>query len=196
MKSNLRRIDMQTIESSFVGIYEVKKSKFIAHLVPIEQYEGLQAKLKAQHPKARHVVYALRYLNEFDQIVENSSDDEEPKGAAGVPSLNVLRGQELINVALLTVRYFGGIKLGIGGMARAYASAVKEVLAVADIKKYEKEFRYDFETSYGEVQKREYLLNKLEITHVERDFLGDKVVWRIEATQEKLDALKVLLAKS
>ena len=187
---------MQTIENSFVERYEVKKSKFIAHLVPIEEYKGLQAKLKEEHPKARHVVYALRYLNEFDQIVENSSDDEEPKGAAGVPSLNVLRGKELINVAVLTVRYFGGIKLGIGGMARAYASAVKEVVEVADIKKYEKEFSYEFSSTYSDVQKREYVLNKLEISQVEREFLGDKVAWKIKTTQEKLEELKALLAKS
>ena len=187
---------MQTIENSFVGRYEVKKSKFIAHLVPIEEYKGLQAKLKEEHPKARHVVYALRYLNEFDQIVENSSDDEEPKGAAGVPSLNVLRGKELINVAVLTVRYFGGIKLGIGGMARAYASAVKEVVEVADIKKYEKEFSYEFSSTYSDVQKREYVLNKLDISQVEREFLGDKVAWKIKTTQEKLEEFKALLAKS
>jgi len=186
---------MQTIESSFVGTYEVKKSKFIAHLVPMSDYKGLQAKLKAEHPKARHVVYALRYLNEFDQIVENSSDDEEPKGAAGVPSLNVLRGQELINVALLTVRYFGGTKLGIGGMARAYASAVKEVVSVADIKKYEKEFVYEFDSSYSDVQKRDYVLNKLEIFQVEREFLGDRVAWKIKSTQEKIEELKALLTK-
>ncbi|CAA6805697.1 MAG: FIG000605: protein co-occurring with transport systems (COG1739) [uncultured Sulfurovum sp.] len=187
---------MKTIEQSYIGTYEVKKSKFIAHLVPIVQYKGLQAKLKAEHPKARHVVYALRYLNEFDQVVENSSDDEEPKGAAGVPALNVLRGTELINMAVLVVRYFGGTKLGIGGMARAYASAVKEVVSVANIKKYEKEFTYKFDCAYSEVQKREYLLNKLEIFQVEREFLGDKVSWEIKTTQEKLEEFKALLTKS
>jgi uncharacterized YigZ family protein len=187
---------MQTVEKSFVGKYEVKKSKFIAHLVPIADYKGLQEKLRAEHPKARHVVYALRYLNEFDQVVENSSDDEEPKGAAGVPSLNVLRGKELINIAVLTVRYFGGTKLGIGGMARAYASAVKEVVSLAHITKYEKEFTYEFETSYSDVQKREYILNKLEIFQVECDFLGDRVAWKITSSQEKLDAFKALLTKS
>jgi uncharacterized YigZ family protein len=181
---------MRTIKKSFTGTYEVKKSKFIAHLVPMSQYKGLQAKLKAEHPKARHVVYALRYLNEFDQVVENSSDDEEPKGAAGVPSLNVLRGEELINVAVLTVRYFGGTKLGIGGMARAYASAVKEVVSVADIIKYEKEHLFEFNTSYSNVQRTEYMLKKLEIVQVERQFLGDKVTWSIKANEEKLNEFK------
>ena len=187
---------MQTVEESFVGNYEVKKSKFIAHLVPIAHYKGLQEKLRAEHPKARHVVYALRHMNEFDQIVENSSDDEEPRGAAGVPSLNVLRGEELINVAVLIVRYFGGTKLGIGGMARAYASAVKEVVAVADMNKYEKEFTYEFDSTYSDVQKREYVLNKLEIFQVEREFLGDRVAWKIKGSEEKLEEFKALLTKS
>ena len=165
---------MQTVEESFVGTYEVKRSKFITHIVPISKYKGLQEKLKVEHPKSRHTVYALRYINEYDQIVENSSDDGEPKGAAGLPSLNVLRGEELVNVAILTVRYFGGIKLGIGGMARAYASAVKEAVAVADIIKYEKE----------------YLLKILGIEQVSRDFLADKVVWKIITNEKKLNSFK------
>ncbi|HSR74465.1 MAG TPA: YigZ family protein, partial [Sulfurovum sp.] len=83
--------------------------------MPIADFEGLQSKLKVEHPKANHVVYALRYLNEFDQVVENFSDDGEPKGCAGTPALNVLRGEGLVNCAVLIVRYFGGIKLGTGG---------------------------------------------------------------------------------
>ena len=181
---------MKTIEKSFKATYESKRSKFICHLVPIAEYEGLQERLKAENPKSNHTVYALRYLNAFDQIVENSSDDGEPKGAAGVPSLNVLRGEELIDVAILTVRYFGGIKLGVGGMARAYASAVKEVIASADITPYEKEYSYAFESSYSDVQKRAYLLNKLEIFKVERHFLGDRVSWSIIANEEKLNKFK------
>jgi len=181
---------MQTIEESFVATYEVKRSKFICHLVPISKFDGLQERLKAQNPKSNHTVYALRYLNEFDQIVENSSDDGEPKGAAGVPSLNVLRGEELVNVAVLTVRYFGGIKLGVGGMARAYAAAVKEVLRVANVVPYEKEFGYDFKSSYSEIQRVEYLLKKLEITQVEREFLGNRVAWSIRANEEKLNRFK------
>jgi len=181
---------MQTVQETFVANYEVKRSKFITHLVPIEEFNGLQEKLKEQNPKANHVIYALRYLNEFDQVVENSSDDGEPKGGAGVPSLNVLRGEEMVNVAILTVRYFGGIKLGVGGMARAYASAVKEVLSQANIVKYEKEFSYEFDSSYSDVQKREYILKKLEITKVEREFLADRVAWKIQANEKKLNQFK------
>ena len=66
---------MYTVVGNAEATVEVKQSKFIAHLVPILACEGLQEKLREAHPKSRHVVYALRYLNENDQIVENSSDD-------------------------------------------------------------------------------------------------------------------------
>lgn len=181
---------MQTIDESYQYTTEVNRSKFITHLVPISEYEGLQAKLKAQHPKANHVVYALRYLNEFDQIVENFSDDGEPKGCAGTPALNVLRGTELINGAVLIVRYFGGIKLGTGGMARAYALAAKEVLSVSSLVPYEKEISYTFKTSYCDVDKTLYRLKQLEFSKYERDFCKDSVEWTIIGSEEKIEKLK------
>ena len=169
-------IIVQTVETSFNSITEVNRSKFITYLVPFAEFEGLQDRLKKENPKANHVVYALRYLNEFDQIVENASDDGEPKGCAGTPALNVMRGDELINCAILIVRYFGGIKLGTGGMARAYAQAVKDVLDVAQIQAYKKQLLYTFETSYSEVDLTLYRLKQLELTNYEREFGMDKVV--------------------
>jgi uncharacterized YigZ family protein len=181
---------MKTVEKEIISIYEIKKSKFITHLVPISEFEGLQDRLKAQHPKARHVVYALRYLNEFDQIVENLSDDGEPKGSSAQPALNVLRGEEMINVALLIVRYFGGIKLGIGGLVRAYGNATKEVIAEANAIIYEKMLKYSFKTTYSDIQKTEYLLNKCEIIDIKREFLNDGVEWNIYTTRQKIDKFK------
>ena len=181
---------MQSIETSFTVTTEVNRSKFITHLVPIADYEGLQAKFKVAHPKANHVVYALRYLNEFDQIVENSSDDGEPKGCAGVPALNVLRGENLVNCAVLIVRYFGGIKLGTGGMARAYALAVKNVVKEADILLYEKESSYVFSTSYSEVDKTLHTLKKLGISQYERNFGMDSVKWKIVGSEERIEKFK------
>jgi len=181
---------MYTLSSSAIITTEVNRSKFIAHLVPMSEYKGLQEKLKKEHPKANHVVYALRYLNEFGQIVENSSDDGEPKGCAGVPALNVLRGEELINCAVLIVRYFGGIKLGTGGMARAYALAVKNVLKEAKLVPYEKEIIYMFSTNYNEVDKTLYRLKQLDLTKYERDFCVDKVVWKLTGSEEKIEVFK------
>ncbi len=183
---------MQAIEVSNKYTTEVNRSKFITHLVPISEYEGLQNRLKAEHPKANHVVYALRYLNEFEQVVENSSDDGEPKGCAGVPALNVLRGKDMINCAVLIVRYFGGIKLGTGGMARAYALAVKNVLKEANLISYEKETEYRFETSYSDVNKTLYRFKQLGLVQYERDFGVDGVRWKIIGSEEKIDKFKNL----
>jgi len=177
---------MQTVKQSCIHPTEVKRSKFIAHLVPIDEYDGLQERLKREHPKANHVVYALRYLNEFDQIVENSSDDGEPKGCAGVPALNVMRGEALINCAVLIVRYFGGIKLGTGGMARAYALAVKNVLEKAEILPYEKETVYEFTSDYSMVDKILYSLKQHGIVQFEREFRMSEVYWKIKASEEKI----------
>jgi len=180
---------MKCINGYYVHTTEVNRSKFIAHLVPISEYEGLQQRLKQEHPKANHVVYALRYLNEYDQIVENSSDDGEPKGCAGVPALNVLRGEELINCAVLIVRYFGGIKLGTGGMARAYALAVKNVLAISELLSYEKQIKYRFKTAYSEINKTLYTLKQTGITVYERDFGVDGVEWKVWADEKKIEIL-------
>ena len=181
---------MKTVKESFCHTTEVNRSKFITYLIPISEYEGLYQKLKKEHPKANHVVYALRYLNEFDQIVENASDDGEPKGCAGVPTLNVLRGEELINVAILTIRYFGGIKLGTGGMARAYALSVKNVLSNASLMPYEKQSVYMFSTAYNEVDRTLYKLKQLGITKYERDFGTDSVDWKVMGSKEKVERLK------
>ena len=181
---------MNTIEKDYSSTTEVNRSKFITHFVPISEYKGLQQKLKAEHPKANHVVYALRYLNEFEQVVENSSDDGEPKGCAGVPALNVLRGEELINCAVLIVRYFGGIKLGTGGMARAYAKAVKDVLNESFLIHYEKEVGYTFETSYSDVDKIVYRLKQLGIAQYEREFGIESVKWEIKGSEEKIEEFK------
>ncbi len=183
---------MQTIETSFSTTTEVNRSKFITYLVPIVEYTGLQEKLKREHPKANHVVYALRYLNAFDQIVENASDDGEPKGCAGIPTLNVLRGEALINVAILTVRYFGGIKLGTGGMARAYALSAKNVLANALLIPYEKQSEYIFSTEYNEVDRTLYKLKQLGITKYERDFGIDSVDWKVTGSEESIEKFKTM----
>lgn len=181
---------MKTVTSVFEFTTEVNKSKFIAYLVPISNYDGLQAQLKQDNPKANHVVYSLRYLNEYEQVVENFSDDGEPKGCAGVPSLNVLRGEDMINCAVLIVRYFGGIKLGTGGMARAYALAVKNVLKVSQLEEYIKEYSYSFETTYSNVEKTMYKLKQLDIENIKRDFGVESVEWTILASEDKLARFK------
>ena len=71
---------LKYVQNEFENCYEEKKSKFIAFFMPYDKFDVVMKNLKDKHPKARHFVYAYRYLNEFEQIVENCSDDGEPRG--------------------------------------------------------------------------------------------------------------------
>lgn len=108
----------------------VKKSRFIACVEPVDgraQALARVAQLKAEHPDARHVCWALLAGGQ-----SAANDDGEPGGTAGRPMLDVLRHQDLQGVLATVVRYFGGVKLGAGGLVRAYTDAVAQALLGAD----------------------------------------------------------------
>lgn len=106
--------------------YIVKKSKFIAYYYfvknPSEVVTIFEC-LKKEHKKAKHIPYAYK----IDTMIKKS-DDKEPSGTSGAPILSVIEKNELNNAAIFVVRYFGGIKLGSGGLYRAYLSAAKECI--------------------------------------------------------------------
>jgi len=149
---------------------EVKQSKFIAHLMPYQAFDEVLKNLKEEHPKARHFVVAWRYINEFDQIVEHCSDDGEPKGTSGKPTLAVLAGGGLINSALIIVRYFGGTKLGTGGLVRAYSEASNGVIEEADLIPYVKLQEQTFSLKYTDISLIEYKLEEDKILIKNKDF--------------------------
>ena len=108
---------------------EIKKSKFICHLFRIENEEQAKeyiAKIKKEHYKANHNCSAYMLGENFE--IQRSSDDGEPSGTAGVPMLEVLKKNQLQNTLAIVTRYFGGIKLGAGGLIRAYSTSVSEAL--------------------------------------------------------------------
>jgi uncharacterized YigZ family protein len=177
---------MYYINSYFTALLEEKQSKFIAYLIPYQSFKPTLENLKAQHPKARHFVTSYRYLNELDQIVENSSDDGEPKGTSGKPTLAVLQGQELINTAVIVVRYFGGTKLGTGGLVRAYSDAVNLVIKSATLVEYKKERMRSLCFSYADIGKVEYECVQASISIVEKKF-ENEVCFIIKAQEELLE---------
>ena len=108
---------------------EIKKSKFICHLFRIENEEQAKeyiAKIKKEHYKANHNCSAYMLGENFE--IQRSSDDGEPSGTAGVPMLEVLKKNQLQNTLAIVTRYLGGIKLGAGGLIRAYSTSVSEAL--------------------------------------------------------------------
>ncbi|MEA3498550.1 MAG: YigZ family protein [Campylobacterota bacterium] len=179
---------MQFIPKEYASTLEVKKSKFITHICPYSEFKTMMARLKDEHPKGRHFVYAYRYLNEFDQIVENSSDDGEPKGTSGKPTLNVLAGNKLINSGVIIVRYFGGIKLGTGGLVKAYSDAVNLVLEDCKIIPYVKLTQKSLKISYSQLGQIEYIISSFQINIIEKLFEKD-IILILEGSQEEFDNL-------
>lgn len=177
---------MVTVDSIFTDTIEIKQSKFMAYLMPMAFYEEQMRHLRDKHPKAVHFVSAYRYLNEYDQIVEYSGDDGEPKGTSGKPTLSVLQGHELINVAIITVRYFGGTKLGPGGLVRAYAEAANAAVTRVVLRPYEKLFRQTIQCLYSIISKLEYEAVQQCVAIVHKEFTVHGVVIEIEGTQEQL----------
>ncbi len=179
---------MKFIDKEYFDTLEEKKSKFITHLVPYKDFKDTMEKLKTKHPKARHFVYAYRYINEFDQIVENSSDDGEPKGTSGKPSLSVLSGLSLVNCAVIIVRYFGGTRLGTGGLVRAYSDAVNLVANQAQLKDYVKLTKKSLEIEYSLLSQVEYLISKFQI-NIEEKIFKDNIMLILEASNEEFSKL-------
>ena len=186
---------MKYIKEEFQNTFEEKKSKFIAYFMPYSKFNEVMKRLKDSHPKARHFVYAYRYLNEFDQIVENCSDDGEPKGTSGKPSLAVLNGAGVINSAVIIVRYFGGVKLGTGGLVRAYGSSVNKVMNESEFFEYKKLMIAKLKCEYNELSKLEYLLKQEDISVKSKEFLNDIEI-SIELTEEELFQLNTKIPRS
>lgn len=105
---------------------EIKKSKFIAYFYELESKEEVKEifmELKKEHKKARHIPYAYYYQN-----TAGKSDDKEPSNTAGTPIFRILENSPYRHHAIFVVRYFGGIKLGAGGLLRSYSEAAKKSL--------------------------------------------------------------------
>jgi uncharacterized YigZ family protein len=178
---------MQFIKQHFTQTLEVKQSKFIAHLIPYNLYQSHLDLLKEEHPKARHFVTAYRYFNEFTQVVEHSSDDGEPKGTSGKPSLMVLQGKELIDTAVIIVRYFGGTKLGTGGLVRAYSDAVNLVIESAELFEYKRRVSKKIVFNYSDARMVDYECEKYAIS-IESKSFESEIIYEISATQEEMDS--------
>jgi uncharacterized YigZ family protein len=122
----------RTIEAPVEGLYKEKGSKFIAKAYPVRSEEEVKEILQAlrkEYFDARHHCYA--YLLGADKATFRANDDGEPNHSAGDPILGQIRSAGLSNVLVVVIRYFGGVKLGVGGLIHAYKTATAEALAQA-----------------------------------------------------------------
>ena len=137
----------------------IEKSRFIGYIKPVqnrEEAEAFIAEIRALHRSATHNVPA--YVIGEKSEMQWASDDKEPSGTAGAPILHLLNGEGITNVAVVVTRYFGGIKLGTGGLARAYGGTARLALdaaGVAEVKEMDLlTFGIDY-TYYGKIQNSE-----------------------------------------
>ncbi|WP_267523713.1 YigZ family protein [Campylobacter sp. MG1] len=186
---------MKILTNNVTAIHEIKGSKFLTYFEPFSIDQNVrirQEELREIHFKCVHVVYASRVLNEFGQIVENQSDDGEPKGSSGTPALNVLRGADIINCVCYIVRYFGGTLLGVGGLVRAYSLSVNlginEAIKNNYLSIYIKKDDYLVEIDYAMVNKFSYILDNLNISY-DKEFLHN-VFFTLHLSEDELKLLE------
>ncbi len=125
-----------TIKKYAVSKIEIEKSVFIGVVYPIRDEEEIDDCLqdtRIKYPNATHYVYA--YTVGRNQLVQKFSDDGEPSGTGGMPILEIFKHRQLENILVIVVRYYGGTKLGTGGLKRAYSKAALEAIELSGIKK-------------------------------------------------------------
>lgn len=173
-----------------------QKSRFIARLVPCASIPDFKRTLEAtrrEFPDANHVAYAYR-IREGAQLSSRFSDDGEVAGTAGRPILAHIEGRALINTALLVIRYFGGIKLGSGGLARAYGAAAKAVLSIADIRESRPTEEWSIVLSYTVKAQFEYVARQHEIEILSSEF-AEHVTVRARVFVDRRDAARLAISQ-
>ncbi len=159
-----------TVKQPAQGLFKDKGSKFIGYIFPIQSVEdvkGILVELKAEHPKARHVCWALRLST--DRSVFRVNDDGEPSGTAGKPILNTLLSANLTQVCVAVVRYFGGTLLGVPGLIHAYKEASLAAIKEAEIIEKTIKDRYQIHVNYTQLNKVMKILKDENITILAQD---------------------------
>jgi len=182
-----------TIAEPGEGIFRDRGSKFLAFAYPIQSDGDIKpiiAKLKAEHPKANHHCYALRISP--DRSVFRVNDDGEPSGTAGRPILNTLLSQNITNIAVVVVRYFGGTLLGVPGLINAYKVATEEVLKSVQI--IEKTVNDVYQVSFNYLQMNDVmkLIKSENLNILEQQFDTDCLV-KIEVRKSQVEKVMGLL---
>lgn len=176
---------------------EIKRSRFITTIVPVlNKCEGLLAidVIRQEFPDANHHCWAMVAAAPGNVYHQDQSDDGEPKGTAGKPMLNVLSHSELGNVVVVVTRYFGGIKLGAGGLVRAYTTAVTTALTqlVTDI-----EFVRDsrqMHLPYSQLDTLQHWLKSTNIAVTDKEFT-DSILLYLAVPKSELTKLEMKAAE-
>lgn len=158
---------MFTIKNNKKNEIIINKSRFITYVVKVDNIYDANKKideLKKEYKDATHCCYAYIIDN-----VKRFNDDKEPKSTAGMPILNVLENKQLNHCLAVVIRYFGGIKLGVGGLIRAYSSSVSSTINDDDVIEMKKTYLKRIEFDYSNVNNINYILKDYNIKYKEFD---------------------------
>lgn len=179
---------MLTVDNIYTNEIVINKSRFICKIYPINDIKNIDIilqNIKKEYKGATHYCYAYIIGNN-----QKYNDDSEPSGTAGLPILNVLKNKNLDNVLAIVIRYFGGIKLGTGGLLRAYNKAVTDCLNIASITLKKEGIILNIEISYDNVNKIYSLISENNIKEKEYD---DNIILTIHILKEKYESIKKAL---
>lgn len=171
----------------------VERSKFICQIKGIdneEQAKEFIAEIKKKHSLATHNCYA--YIADEKGLIQKFSDDGEPQGTAGLPMLEILRGRKIFKTVAVVTRYFGGVKLGTGGLVRAYGNAVSECLDSAEILNLKNAFFYCINPDYDGYSKL-YKVYSDDVVCVNSVF-GEKICVNVAVSEEKVNEFEVKIS--
>lgn len=175
---------MKMINNNISNELIIKNSKFICLLYKIDSMKDIDKFLidaKNLYPKATHYCYSYIF-----QGNKKAFDDGEPAKTAGLPILNILEHKQLENILCIVVRYFGGIKLGTGGLVRAYSQSVRDCLSKTTLNEVSQGYLIKITTNYENIRELDYLLNNWEI--INKEFLQN-IIYIAKVNIDMLDVL-------
>ena len=188
-------MEFRTIKEDGQVQEEIKKSRFICHAKRVyseEEARNFITAIKKEHYKATHNCSAF-IIGERSEI-KRTSDDGEPSGTAGVPMLGVLENHNLTNVCVVVTRYFGGIKLGAGGLIRAYAGSVALAVKEIGIIEIKEQAGIAIQMSYTQYQEYGNFLKEHHLMELETNFT-DQVDTIIYVDKEEKENIKAALVE-
>lgn len=188
-------MEFRTIKEDGQVQEEIKKSRFICHAKRVyseEEARDFITAIKKEHYKATHNCSAF-IIGERSEI-KRTSDDGEPSGTAGVPMLEVLENHNLTNVCVVVTRYFGGIKLGAGGLIRAYAGSVALAVKEIGIIEIKEQAGIAIQMSYAQYQEYSNFLKEYNLMELDTNFT-DQVDTMIYVDKEEKETIKASLVE-
>lgn len=160
---------MYRLKEDHMDELEIKKSRFLCYMhkcLSEEEAKAFLQQIKKEHPNATHHCYAF-IIGEQNEL-QRSNDDGEPSGTAGVPILECLMNNQMQDIIAVVVRYFGGIKLGAGGLIRAYSKSVSTALKSAVLTKKETMQKYQIIFSYDLIGKLDYYFRTQQLSILDK----------------------------